>query len=202
MTFDRKRKTKDPCLDCGLHKILCLCHLIPYLDLKTRLILVIHHRELKRTTNTGRLAIKSLKNSVMCVRGQKDSGALDLSNILTSNYRTLLFFPSDEAKELTTELVSESPLPIQLIVPDGNWRQASKVASRHPELSHTERVKISCPNTSTRHLRAEHFAEGMSTLQAIALALGIIEGAEVQNQLQQLYQEKLNRTLKSRGQIK
>jgi DTW domain-containing protein YfiP len=200
MTLDRKRKTKDPCLDCGLHKDLCLCHLIPSLDLKTKLVLVIHHRELKRTSNTGRLALKILKNSEMRVRGLKDAGPLDLSDLLTPNYRTLLFFPSDEARELTPALVSESSLPIQLIVPDGNWRQASKVAIRHPELSNLERVMISTPNTSTQHLRAEHFEEGMSTLQAIALAFAATEGDEVGNQLLQLYQEKLSRTLKARGQ--
>ncbi|OYZ17515.1 MAG: DTW domain-containing protein [Bdellovibrio sp. 28-41-41] len=201
MTLERKRKTKDPCFDCGLHKDLCLCHLIPSLDLKTKLVLVIHHRELKRTSNTGRLALKSLKNSEMRVRGLKDAGPLDLSDLLTPNYRTLLFFPSDEARELTPTLVSESPLPIQLIVPDGNWRQASKVAIRHPELRHLERVMISTPNTSTQHLRAEHFEEGMSTLQAIALAFAATEDDEVGNQLLQLYKEKLNRTLKARGQL-
>tara|TARA_B110001454_G_scaffold64823_1_gene62980 strand:+ start:30097 stop:30702 length:606 start_codon:yes stop_codon:yes gene_type:complete len=200
MTLDRKRKTKDPCLDCGLHKDLCLCHLIPKLDLKTRLVLVIHHRELKRTSNTGRLALKSLSNSEIRVRGLKDDGPLDLSNLLTPNYRTLLFFPSDEARELTPTLVQECTRPIQLIVPDGNWRQASKVAIRHPELNGIERVMISTPNTSTQHLRAEHFAEGMSTLQAIALAFTAIEGSDVGNQLLALYQEKLSRTLKARGQ--
>lgn len=200
MIFDRKRKTKDPCLDCGLHKDLCLCHLIPNLDLKTKLVLVIHHRELKRTSNTGRLALKSLKNSEMRVRGLKDAGPLDLSDLLTQNYRTLLFFPSDEARELTPELVSESRLPIQLIVPDGNWRQASKVAIRHPELKNLERVMITTPNTAKKHLRAEHFEEGMSTLQAIALAFAATEGNQVGDQLLQLYEEKLSRTLKARGQ--
>lgn len=202
MSLDRKRKTKDPCLECGLHKDLCLCQLIPSLDLKTKLVLVIHHRELKRTTNTGRLALKSLTNSEMRVRGLKDQGALDLSDLLTPNYRPLLFYPSDEARELTPELAAESPLPIVLIVPDGNWRQASKVSIRHPELKTVERVKISRPNTATHHLRAEHFVEGMSTLEAIAYAIGAIEGPDVQAQLLRLYQEKLNRTLKSRGQIK
>lgn len=201
MTLDRKRKTKDPCHECGLHKSLCLCHLIPTLDLKTKLVLVIHHRELKRTSNTGRLALKSLKNSEMRVRGEKGKGPLDLSDLLTPNYRTLLFFPSDEARELTPNLVNEISLPIQLIVPDGNWRQASKVSIRHPELKNVERVKISTPNTADKHIRAEHFEEGMSTLQAIAHAFAAVEGFDVGQKLNSLYQEKLTRTLRARGQL-
>lgn len=195
----RKRKTKDPCLQCGLHKTLCICDQIPNLTLKTRVCLVIHHRELKRTTNTGRLAIQSLTNSEMRVRGLKGHPPLDLTDILTPNYRNLLFYPCDDARELSPEFVAESPLPIQLIVPDGNWRQASKVSTRQPELSTLERVKISAPNYSQHHLRAEHFAEGMATLQAIAFALGHIEGLDIQEKLLTLYEAKLANTLKLRG---
>lgn len=199
MTRLRKRKTKDPCLDCGLHKTLCLCDLIPSLTLRTKICLIIHHRELKRTTNTGRLAIKSLVNSEMHIRGEKNKNALDLTSVLTPNYRTLLFFPNDQARELNSTLIHESSLPIQLLVPDGNWRQASKVSTRQPELKNIEHVKISLPNTGSQHLRAEHFSEGMSTLQAIALALGIIEGPAVESKLMELYTTKLNRTLQGRG---
>lgn len=199
MTLLRKRKTKDPCLECGLHKERCICTLIPSLELRTRVCLIIHHRELKRTTNTGRLAIKSLINSEMRVRGLKDQPALDLNDLLTSNYRSVLFFPSDDARELDENFVKESPLPIQLIVPDGNWRQASKVNTRHTELKDLERVKISTANPSSLHMRVEHFEEGMATLQAIAYALGPIEGARVRDQLLSLYEAKLKNTLTGRG---
>lgn len=199
MILNRKRKTKNPCSDCGLNPELCLCSEIPKITLRTRLCLIIHHRELKRTTNTGRLALKSLTHSEMRVRGEKGQGALDLSDLLIPSYRTVLFYPSEEAQELTTEFVNQSQLPIQLLVPDGNWRQASKVSTRHPELQHIERIKISTKNTATQHLRAEHFAEGMSTLEAIAQALGVIEGPEVRDALLKLYQLKLARTLKGRG---
>lgn len=195
----RKRKTKNPCSKCGLNPDLCLCSEIPSLTLKTKVCLIIHHRELKRTTNTGRLALQSLTNSEMRVRGEKDKGPLDLTDLLVPSYRSILFYPSEDSKELTVEFVNQSPLPIQLIVPDGNWRQASKVASRHPELKNIERVKISEKNTATQHLRVEHFEEGMSTLEAIAKALGIIEGSEVKEALLKLYQLKLSRTLKGRG---
>lgn len=195
----RKRKTKNPCSGCGLNPELCLCSEIPRLTLKTKVCLIIHHRELKRTTNTGRLALQSLTNSEMRVRGEKDIGPLDLTDLLVPNYRTILFYPSEDSQELTSDFVNQSPLPIQLLVPDGNWRQASKVASRHPELKNIERVKISEKNTATQHLRAEHFDEGMSTLEAIAKALGVIESSEVKEALLKLYQLKLSRTLKGRG---
>ncbi len=197
--LNRQRKTKNPCLGCGLHHIYCICNLIPRLNLRTKICLVIHKKELKRTTNTGQLAVKSLTNSELRIRGELNQKPLDLSDLLIPEYRTLLFFPAEDAVELTTEFVQSSSLPIQLIIPDGNWRQASKVHSRHPELSLVQKVKISSVNKSEYHLRAEHMPEGMATLEAIAYALGIIEGPQIKNILLNLYQAKLKNTLTSRG---
>lgn len=194
-----KRKTLDPCLECGLHKTLCICAHIPRLKLKTKVSLIIHAKELKRTTNTGRLAIKALENSEMFIRGE-GKAPLDLTPLLMGpNYRTLLFYPSSDAIELTPQLVHKSALPIQLIVPDGNWRQAGKVHTRHPELKELPRVMIKTENKAQFHLRKEHSKEGMATLEAIAHALGIIEGEAAGGPLLDLYQKKLSQTLKGRG---
>lgn len=197
-TVGTGRKTQEPCEVCFMHPERCLCEFIPQLDLKTRLCLVIHYRELRRTTNTGSLAVRALVNSEMRVRGE-DRAGLDLSDLLTPDYRTLLFYPAEGANDLTPEFVAADLRPIQLIVPDGNWRQASKVHYRHKELKDIPRVMIKAPNTAKYHLRAEHMAEGMATLQAIAHALGVIEGAAAKETLMKLYNLKLSRTLEGRG---
>lgn len=193
----RKRKTLDPCPICYLHRQRCICSEIPKLNVPTRLSLIIHAKELKRTTNTGRLALHALVNSEMYVRGQSNE-RLDLSAMLDPNYESYVLFPSDDALDLED---IKPQKPIQLIVTDGNWRQASKLNTRHPELSHLPRVKISSKNTALYHLRKEHFSEGLATLEAIALAFGVIEGSEVGNSLMELYQKKLKATLKGRGQL-
>lgn len=197
--LSRKRKTQDPCQECFLHKDRCICSEIPYLTLKTKISLIIHAKELKRTTNTGRLALKALSNSEMIVRGL-DHSPLDLSHLISEEYRTLLFYPSDDAVELNEDLVKESSLPIHLIVPDGNWRQASKVHYRHRELDNVLRVKISAPNIATFHMRAETTEAGMATLEAIAHAMGIIESETVKEKLLKFYKRKLEETLRGRGQ--
>ncbi|MGZ3771548.1 MAG: tRNA-uridine aminocarboxypropyltransferase [Bdellovibrio sp.] len=196
--FTRKRKTKEPCSGCGLHLNFCICDLFPKLELNTRICLVVHAKELKRTTNTGTLAIKSLVNSEMRIRG-KSKEALDLSDLLNDRYQTFLFYPSDDALELNKELIEKDARPVQLIVPDGNWRQASKVHYRHQELKAVPRVMIKTANTSKFHMRTEIRSEGMATLQAIAHALGVIEGESVKQALLNLYNAKLERTLRGRG---
>jgi DTW domain-containing protein YfiP len=196
-----KRKTQDPCEGCGLHKSHCLCESIPRIELQTKISLVIHTKELKRTTNTGALAHKALVNSEVFIRGRM-AQPLDLTHLLSDNYQTFLFYPSEDAVELTKELVQKCRLPVQLIVPDGNWRQASKVHYRHHELKDVPRVMIKSANTAIHHLRAESSEEGMATLQAIAQALGVIEGEAVKAQLMSLYNLKLERTLIGRGLLK
>ncbi len=191
-------RTKDPCPVCYLTRPLCICDSIPRLDLKTRVCLIVHVNELKRSSNTGRLALRALVNSEMRVRGETRE-TLDLSDLLTDRYRTFLFYPTVDAAELDHELVAQERTPIQLLVPDGTWRQAKKVHSRHHELKDVPRVKISVPDISKFHLRAQHRPEGMATLQAIAHGLGVIEGDLVKAQLMRLYEARVERTMLARG---
>ena len=194
----RQRKINEPCEICRASRTACLCDVVPRLELRTKVCLVIHHRELSRSSNTGLLAIRALVNSEVRVRGEHRE-ALDLKDLLTAQYRSFLFYPSGDAVELNQALVMHEPTPIQLLVPDGTWRQARKIHSRHPELRDLPRVKISTPNHSTFQLRAQSKPERMATLQAIAHGLGIIEGDLVRSQLMELYHAKIERTLKGRG---
>jgi len=193
-----QRKTQAPCSGCFLHKDRCLCDEIPCLDLNSKLTLIIHTRELKRTTNTGQLALRALKNSDHYVRGLIDE-PLNFTQILDPEYQSVLFFPAEDASLLTPEWASQWKKPIQLLVPDGNWRQASKVFLRHPEVKILPRVMVKPTTLQTHFLRKETKPEGLSTLQAIALAFGALEGPDVEKKLMTLYELKLQRTLEGRG---
>lgn len=115
---------------------------------------------------------------------------------MSQNYETYILYPSDDAVDLETLNPGK---PVQLIVSDGNWRQAGKLHRRQNELKDIPRVKISQKNLSTENLRREHFSEGFSTLEAIAIAIGHFEGEAVKGQLMALYQAKLKATLAGRG---
>lgn len=191
-------KAKQRCSACGSSLTLCMCAVLPRLDLRTKVTLVIHRHELLRSSNTGMLARRALVNSELRIRGESRE-TLDLSDLLSPHYRSLLFYPSSDAVELTPALVGQDPRRIQLIVPDGTWRQARKIHSRQHELRDVPRVKISTPNDFAFQLRAQSRREGMATLLAIAAALRIIEGDAVALQLMQLYQARVARTLSARG---
>ena len=70
-------KAKQRCSVCGASLTLCMCVEVPRLDLRTKVALVIHHRELSRSSNTGLLALQSLVNSEVRIRGESRE-ALDV----------------------------------------------------------------------------------------------------------------------------
>jgi DTW domain-containing protein YfiP len=183
------------CPRCRVHASLCLCALIPRIETRTRLVLLIHRYEDRKTTNTGRLATECLSNSEVFVRGHASSPSLPFTWDPAS--QPLFLFPHEDAQPLVSRASSERP--VTLIVPDGTWRQASKVRARVPGLRDVPCVSLPPDVPSTYRLRAEAHAQGLATVEAIARAMGILEGVHVRQAMELVFQAMVERTLWSRG---
>ena len=154
--------------------------------------------EIHSTTNTGRLATLALPNSEIRLRGEKDKPAV-LGDLVTQDRTALFLFPSEEARVLTPALRDSLVGPFTLIVPDGNWRQASKVNRREPALKQAIPVKLPPGPPSRYGLRKAPRAECLSTMEAIAQAFGVLEGEGVRVALENLFLAMVSRTLWSRS---
>src|SRR5262249_10300950 len=89
--------------------------------------------------------------------------------------------------------------PVTLIVPDGTWRQASKVRNRVPGLRDVPCVSMGIGDPSRYRLRSEAHGHGLATIEAIARALGVLEGKAVEDALLTPFHAMVERTLWSRG---
>jgi DTW domain-containing protein YfiP len=176
---------------------LCVCDLIPRVPTRTRVVLFIHRSEDLKSTNTGRLATECLPNSEVLVRGQETHENPRFT--CHSDELPLLLFPHEGATPLT-EFVS-SAQPLVLIVPDGTWRQASKVRNRVPGLEGVRCVSLPAGPPSAYRLRFEAHRDGLATMEAIARALGILEGDHIQRALDNVFRAVVERTLWSRGSL-
>jgi tRNA pseudouridine65 synthase len=194
----QRSKRAARCDACRMQRALCLCAEIPRLELATRVVLVMHHREVSRTTASGPLALRALSNGELHVHGARDA-ALDLTSLHGQGRRVMLLFPSDDARPLTPELYAADRRPVTLVVPDGNWRQASRAARRIPGLAQAERVTLVEGAPSRYRLRREPREGGLATFEAIARALGILESEDVQARLEDLFSRMVERTLETRG---
>lgn len=58
------------CVHCRLHRAACICAIVPRIETRTRVVLVLHRAEARKSTNTGRLALLCLPNSAVWMRGE------------------------------------------------------------------------------------------------------------------------------------
>jgi DTW domain-containing protein YfiP len=174
--------------------------MIPRIVLQTRVVLLMHTGERVLTTNTARLAAKALPNSEIRIRGRKDE-RLSLADLEQAGRRPLLLYPSSHAAELNAELVAGLTGPVTLIVPDGSWAQMRRFVRRDRTLAGLSHVKLPPGPASTYRLRVQPDAQSLCTLEAVARAIGILESAPAQQQLEALLRVMVERTLWSRGAI-
>jgi DTW domain-containing protein YfiP len=161
------------------------------IELKTKVSLILNKKERFLTSNTAFLTENSLSNSKIFIRGLEDTPLPD-NHINPPGHQPLYLFPSDDAKVLTPELIESFDLPINLIVPDGTWRQAKKMHTREPLLRGIPRVKIEHSEKSIYPLRRQVFEYGLCTHEAIAFALGEIEGPETKKKLMEYLEIMIN----------
>lgn len=195
----RRANAAHRCTRCRMHGSLCVCAMIPVLATRTRLVLVIHRSEDRKTTNTGRLATLALTNSEVVVRGHEETPSEAFA--FSEGARPVLLFPHEDAMPLTSLPPATDGTPVTLVVPDGNWRQASKVRNRVPGLRDVPCVTLPKGEPSIYRLRAEAHETGLATIEAIARAFGVLEGEHVQRALEHVFRAMVERTLWARGEL-
>ncbi len=181
---------------------ICICSLIPRITTRTRLELIVHVREIRKPTNTGCLAAKCLTNSATHVRGSQDE-TVPYDAIFDDRYENYFLFPAEHAEVLSPDMVAEAGKPIRLIVPDGNWGQASRVASRIPDGAKFRQVILPPGDPTQYRLRREprQRPEGLATMEAIARAYSIIESKEVEAELLKIFRIMVDRSLWTKGKL-
>ncbi len=175
-----------------------MCELFPKprIETRTRLVLFIHHTEERKPTNTGRLVSECLAKVEVHVRGRPGRPTPPFH--AAPGTAPLLLFPQEGAVPLD-DFVGQAG-PWTLIVPDGSWRQASKVPHRVEGLRDVPCVFLPEETPSRYRLRRQAHPAGLSTLEAIARALGALEGPAVRSALERVFFAVVERTLLTRGQ--
>jgi DTW domain-containing protein YfiP len=188
---------KPRCSQCKLHLELCYCVLIPRIETRTRVVVLMHAQETKKATNTGSLAHRCLPNSEIRIRGTRDRAPLDLSGLVDDSHETWMLYLSDRSEPLTPALAASLTKPVRLLVLDGNWSQANRLGVKlarelPPSVRH---VKLTQGAPSEYKLRKAHHSGGVATMEAIARALGVLEGAHVREPLEDIFRVMRDRFL-------
>ncbi len=179
------RVTPPPrCPRCNLPQQLCLCAELPRVETRTRILLVQHLMEIGKKSNTGRLAVQALVNARLLTHGSPHE---PLDSAVLREPGTWLLYPDG------TPPPPDTPPPRQLVVLDGSWSQARKMTQRIPELRALPRLTLPPLAPGTLRLRDPSHPTGMSTLDAIARAVALLEGPEVAAPLDRLAELRVRR---------
>lgn len=155
------------CGACGLPEDRCVCASLPRLVARTRVVVVMHRVEAVRSTNTGRLVARMLEGATVRVRGGREDEAATVPA-----GRSLVLYPREDARPLTRDDAGEG---LTLVVPDGTWAQARRIARRDPLAQGAEAVSLA-EGTSAYGLRRNPRPGALCTLEAVIEALCVLEG--------------------------
>jgi DTW domain-containing protein YfiP len=187
-----------------MYSELCLCDVTPRLELRTRVVIFMHRKEYPLITNTGVLARRVLTNSRIVYRGHPDRrivGKSDFSAGAEEAGNAFILYPAGEAVELNDVFLKKNPGPLTLICPDGHWSQAKKIVRHEPALKNLPCLKLPEGLTSHYRLRRNPVPGRVCTFEAVAMALELIEGRAVREQMDGIFEKMVTRILWTRGKI-
>jgi DTW domain-containing protein YfiP len=160
----------------------CLCADVPVLATVTRVVIVRHHLERWRSSNSGRLAHLALPNSELVEHGAQDLRGESLARLPALDGAWLLF---PEGPPVTRAPV---PPPRQLVVLDATWSQARRMYRKLDALRGLPMFRLPDAPMPAARLRESPAPGRVSTIEAIARALRILEGDEIAVALERLFQ--------------
>ncbi len=155
----------------------CLCAQVPAVVTRTRVVIVRHHLERWRSSNSGRLAALALRNSELVEHGGS-AGPAKLPDLAGA----WLLFPEGEP---TTR--RPQPPPQQLVVLDATWSQARRMYRKLGALRGLPLLRLPDAPVTPERLRKAPGPGRVSTIEAIEQALRLLEGDEVADPLQALF---------------
>jgi len=175
------------CPECGIHLARCLCPDLVALPTRTKIVFVQHVQELQKPTNSARLALKVLADARI-VAWERTSPPAFVPD-------PILLYPLEGAEVLAPEELTES---VTVLVPDGTWGQASKIANAMGRGRVRARI-LPEGNRSLWTVRNVADVERISSAQAAAAVLAIAGETAAARGLLEALTEANRRILSMRG---
>ncbi|HEY3447082.1 MAG TPA: tRNA-uridine aminocarboxypropyltransferase [Myxococcales bacterium] len=170
---------RQTCPRCLRPTCVCYCAQLPSVRTRTRVVLLQHPRESRVPIGTARMASLCLTGSQFFVGLDFSADARLQASLADPACPAALLFPGEDA----VDLAAKPPAgPITLVVVDGTWSQAKKLLTLNPAIAALPRYALDAAG-SEYGLRRAPQADHISTLEAVAHALGILEGPETREAL-------------------
>jgi DTW domain-containing protein YfiP len=148
-----------------------------------QVVILRHTLERKRNSNTGRLVAAALEGASLLHYASPEA-AWDPG--ILAGEDTWLLYPKPGSSTPTT-------LPKRLVVLDGSWSQARRMAQRIPALWRMPTLALPPPLLPLPRLRTGAKIEQMSTAESVVAALRLLEQEAPAQHLESLLRELVRR---------
>lgn len=186
------------CENCRINFHFCVCASLSATRSRSLVSLVVHVSELKLTSNTAQFVEKILPQSAeIFIRGRVND-PFSAEPVLARPGRALFLFPDENSVELNEDFKEKFPGPYHLIVPDGSWNQAKRVKKREEKFDAVPTVRLPSGLVGEYMLRKAPQPDWVSTYEAVAYSLGVLESLECQEHMLKFFRTWVKATLNSR----
>ncbi|MFK7863311.1 MAG: tRNA-uridine aminocarboxypropyltransferase [Pseudohongiellaceae bacterium] len=165
------------CNVCNYPQVVCLCGALIQAEFETELVILQHPSETLQAKNTARL-ISLVASDVEIIVGETAQDFSALQAQLKGRGPAVVIFPSTESVPLAS--LPEKDKVKTVILLDGTWRKAKKIWHCNPWLRSLSVCNLETQGVSSYRIRRSRETGGVSTLEAAALALETIEGANTE----------------------
>jgi DTW domain-containing protein YfiP len=162
---------REYCYRCFRPKARCLCSLIPLVDNQTHVLVLQHKCERGHPFGTARFARLGLANAEVRVVWPDARRKFTARPIVEEGLG--LLYPGPNAVDL--ESLAPGERPTRLVVLDGTWDDAKGLYRDNPWLANLPQYCLRPSSPSIYRIRREPSETSVSTLEAILLALSILE---------------------------
>lgn len=154
-----------------------MCDRLPRIETRTRVVVVMHGLEHNKSTNTGRLVHRCLPRSELVLYGN-DLPPLQ-ERPWPADHTPVVLFPVAGAQPVSDFLDVARAGKLALVVLDANWRQAARLRKRFAS-QNIPFVRAPDGAPTVYKLRNEPHEAGVSTLEAVARSLAVLEERDME----------------------
>lgn len=165
----RNITTGPRCLGCRLRPELCICAQMPRIETQTKVTIVMHGLERRKSSNTGALAQRVLVNSEIVLFGNNLPPLPE--RVWPLGSVPVVLFPVAGGQPVEDFRGTRN---LTLIALDANWRQATKLRRRFAS-QNIPFARAPDVEPSLYKLRTSPHAGGLSTYEAIVRSLAALE---------------------------
>ncbi|MCL1056591.1 DTW domain-containing protein [Shewanella gelidimarina] len=164
--------SRPNCPSCHYPLKACLCASIKKMQVKTELIILQDPTEVGHAKNSVRLLELVIPQAQVVVGETAEDFALLREQLALANKPIYLVYPSTASQSVTDIVIDTDVI---LILLDGTWRKAYKLLQLNPWLQAFPALHLDLDCASNYTIRKASRSDSVSTLEASAMMLKVIE---------------------------